>query len=565
MKSLMAFFVLVVAAISLSATPVVFAQEQHYTCPMHPHYIASDPGTCPICGMDLVPMVTGEADADMAAEGHERMTVRVPAETIQTMGVRIAPAEQALFGRQVRSFAAVTPDERARHVVSSRVAGWIEALDIRAVGDPVAPGDRLFTLYSPELVSAQQDYFAARAAGGRRADAAERRLRSLGVQPEVMARLRTRSEALQAIPVYAQAAGRVWDIAVAEGQYAGPGAAIMTVQDYSQVWLIVSVSEQDLPFLREGTPAQVTLPARPGETLSLAVDYIYPTVDSRTRTGQVRLIAPNPDGTLRPGAFADVIFEADQARRLSVPSEAVLMDGTGSWIVVSLGEGRFQPRRIETGLTAGGRTEILTGVDAGEMVVVSGQFLIDSESSLRESFRRLQHAALPLALITLSQSEQAVVDHVVDAALYLHEALVDGFDIQPGFLDPALDAARHIEERWAQTRLAAVMEAARSPLQAAQQARTESGLQDALASLVRTLDPWLMEGRPEHYREAGLVYLTDDESGRSWLQLGATPRNPFGSGPVQATPWPDLSPRRADAEDARTRETPERPDAGHVH
>lgn len=563
MKTLIVLLSLALAAALVPGAGAA-AQEQLYTCPMHPHYIASEPGSCPICGMDLVP-VEADDDAAPAADGRERAAVRVPAETIQTMGVRIAAAEHALFGREVRSFAAVSPDQRARHVVSIRVAGWIETLDVRAVGDVIAPGDRLFTLYSPDLVAAQQDYLAARAAGGRRVEAAERRLRSLGVQASVIARLRTRGEALHAVPVHAEAAGRVSDIAVAEGQYLAPGAAVMTIQDYASVWLLAAVPEQDLPFLSEGAPARASLPAMPGTELSLAIDYIYPTVDSRSRTAQVRLVAPNPDGRLRPGAFADVVFEADRSRRLSVPSEAVLMDGRGAWVVVSLGEGRFQPRRVQTGLTGSGRTEIITGVEAGELIVVSGQFLLDSESALRESFRRLERAGLPLALIALSDAEQAVLDHVVDAALYLHEALADGFDIQPAFLDPALDAARFIEERWAETRLAAVMQAARPPMQAAQRARTESALKNALAALVRALDPWLMEGRPEHYRAAGLAYYTDAASGRSWLQLSGPARNPYGDGSYEITPWPDLSQRREDAQTPRQRQDEERPAAGHVH
>ena len=346
-----------------------------YTCPMHPHYIADAMGACPICGMDLVKLETGGSDPK-AASAEARPVITIASETIQNMGVRLGKAEQSSFGRAIRSYGIVHPNERRQTDITARVEGWVEELKVTAVGDAVKKGDPLFKLYSPQLIISQGDFQRSRGTGsliGR----GEGQLRSYGVQSQAMDQIKASNEPLERVPFYAEQDGTLSELNLREGSYVKRGMLLARIQDYSDVWLKVGVSEKDLGFIATDTPALITFPNLPGRQVNAVVDYVYPTVDTKTRTGQVRLILANPDGLIRPGSYADVTFEVGLERRVAVPSEAILRSGAGRYVVVSLGEGRFEPRLIETGLVSDGRTEIKKGVLDGEDVVVSGQFLID--------------------------------------------------------------------------------------------------------------------------------------------------------------------------------------------
>ena len=517
--------------------------EQRYTCPMHPHYISDDPGNCPICGMDLVPLEAG-GEAGSAETGEAGPTVTISPAMLQTVGVRTAEVERAAFGGRIEAFAQIAANERLQSSVSTRAAGWIERLRVRAVGDEVAAGDLLFEFYSPDLVAAQMDYFSARASNARRAETSLRRLEALGMGPIAIARMRERGEPLRVVPVFAERDGVVSELNFAEGDYLPVGAGVLTLQDYSTVWVIAEAPQSDLVHLAEGQSADVGL-ARGGAAVSGQVDYIYPTFDARTRTGRVRVVVPNPSGALRPGAFASVTFAGDSESRLAVPSEAVLYGEDGARVVIAQGGGRFEPRAIETGLSENGFTEVRRGLSEGETVVASGQFLLDSESRLRESFARMQGADTPMSALELSEAEFAMVDHVVDAALYAHEALRDGYDVQPSFFQPAIDAAEMIAGRYP-GRLGTIMEDSVSNLQDLTEARTAVQLQDGLETLVETIRPWLMS-RPQRYDALGLsIYEAND---RAWLEAGtARPFNPYGDEDVRRVTWPEAAPEREQAE-----------------
>ncbi len=509
-------------------------EATRYTCPMHPHYISDDPGSCPICGMDLVPMSGSSGLEAGATAGARGAAVTIAPETLQMMGVRVAEAEPVSFGGSIQAFAQIEANERARHTLSIRVAGWIETLRVRALGDPVEAGDLLFEFYSPELVAAQMDYFSARASSERRAQTALRRLQSLGMGPTAIARMRERGEALRAVPVFARRSGVVTELGVVEGGYVNVGEEILTLQDYSQVWVIAEVPQSDLHGLRSGQNAFVT-PAT-GGAITGEVDFIYPTFDARTRTGRVRVVVENPDGALRPGTFADLVFEGQVEQRLAVPSEALLYHQSGAYVITSLGAGRFEPRPVETGLVSPDFVEILSGVSVGETVVASGQFLIDSESRLRESFARMRGANAPLSSLSLTDAELSMVDHVVDAALYVHEALRDGYGIQPAFFDPAMDAAQMMAERYP-GRLAEVMEASSAALETLKAANSLSQLQDGLSELTLAIQPWLLS-HPDRYQGLGLRWY--QAGGGLWLEVGgAQAFNPYGEGVPEPVDWPD--------------------------
>ncbi len=532
------------AAVSSSAAGAFAAEAKtadadapiKYTCPMHPHYIADEMGTCPICGMDLVKLETGDGDLS-AANGEARTAITVSSETIQNIGVRLGKAEQSTFGRTIRSYGIVHENERRQFELTSRVEGWIDELNVTAVGDEVKKGQLLFRLYSPQLIISQGDYMRSR---NNRATLkrAEGQLRAFGVQPQALRTIRKKKQPLDLVPFYAQQDGTVSELMLRQGTYVKRGMMLLRVQDYSNVWLRVGVAEKDLTFLSKNTPAMVSFPNLPGRQVAARVDYIYPTIDPKTRTGQVRLVIDNKDGAIRPGSYADVEFDVGAEKRLAVPSESILRSGQGRYIVASLGQGRFEPRLVEIGLVSDGRTEIKRGILDGEDVVVSGQFMLDSESALRESFRKLQKLQVPLSLLKLTNNEFAMVDHLIDAALYVHEAIVDGYDVEPKQLDPAISIKDFLWPRYKETQLAFVLSDATNALKKVQTAKTESELQTALAVLVGHLRAWVLKGAPDHYKEKNLVVFEDKTRSRTWFQVGGKPINPYARGGGELVPYP---------------------------
>lgn len=534
--SLQGLFMLIINLFMLN--PVLASTEQ-YTCPMHPHYIANEPGSCPICGMDLVALVndekgkTGEQDtsSDQKDDANARKSITISPETIQNIGVRMEPAEVAHFGKNIRSFGLISENMRLTYAITGRVAGWIEELTITAVGDEVKEGDLLFSLYSPDLISAQQDYLAALSTKNKgRIRSSAQRLTSMGVGDQVLTSLRKTRKKIERVPFYANTHGVVNHLMISEGSYIKPGSPIATIQSYQSVWVNVSVAEKDLQFIQKGTKATVTFPNLGNTELIAHVDYIYPTIEESSRTGKVRLVLDNDEGQLKPGAYADIIFETQADQRLSIPSEAILRSAEGDYVVVAKGEGRFQPQRVKTGIRSRGRTEIIQGLSEGEDVLVSSQFLIDSESSLRESFRKLQLAQTPLSLLKVSQDQLAMIDHLVDAALYLHKAQIKGFEPKPHMIKPALQLNQHLLPAFRGTKLQFVLEEAERALQEAQASITETERLRAMAALVEALKSWVLEGKPAHYRGKGLRLFIDHGTGYYWLQLEEKMLHPYGEG-----------------------------------
>lgn len=524
----------------------VFAAEkdqkaEKWTCPMHPHYIATDFGACPICGMDLVKLDTGDVSSGGTGPV-SREALSVAPETLQTMGVRLEKAEVSSFGRIIRSFGLVSENERLQFDLTARTEGWIEELRVRAVGDQVKKGDLLFTLYAPEFAVSQQDYLKAINGGNRKSiQSTKTRLKAFGMQERAINEIERDGTVHPFVPFYADRDGTITHVDLRPGSYVKRGTMLTRVQDFSSVWLMVSVPEKDLVFVKPGTKARVTFPNIPGREVFASVEYVYPTVDKATRTGQVRLVLKNPDGQLRPGAYADVAFEVETAKRLSVPSEAILKSGGGRYVIASLGQGRFEPRNVTVGLTSGRRTEVSGEIASGDDIVVSGQFLIDSESALRESFRKLEKLQLPLSLLKLDNTQMAMVDHFVDAALYLHEALTDGYDIDPKFLDPTIEVKDLLWPAFQHTRLAYVMEDGVKAIGKAKGAQTQSELKAALEDLVVALEPWMREGAPRHYAKKKVALYRATQSGQKWLQLSGDALNPYSSESAAIVPWPEPS------------------------
>lgn len=349
-----------------------------YTCPMHPHILSEHEGSCPICGMDLVPV----APSQTLTEGN-RSVVTIAPETVQAMGVVTEAVTTTTFGRKIRAFGTVVRNERTVRRISVRTAGWIERLHVNAPGDPVTPGTLLFRLYAPELIQAQRDFLGAGARG-------EGRLLALGMAKRSILQLGRSKTVEQNVPFYAESGGVITDLAVRQGEYVTPGRTLLEIADFASVWVHAFVSEQDAVYIDEWSTVQIVQRELGNVTYEAEVDYLYPQMDPRTHSVIVRMVLDNPRGLLRPGNAVDVTFTGDFDERLSVPADALLRHSDGTYVVIALGAGRFVPRKILTGFRSDGRVAVVRGLNAGERVVTSGQFLLDSESALRDALNNMR-------------------------------------------------------------------------------------------------------------------------------------------------------------------------------
>jgi Cu(I)/Ag(I) efflux system membrane fusion protein len=317
---------------------------------------------------------------------------------IQTLGVRTASVERGTLWKYIKTVGRVEYDETRLAHVHPRADGWIESLSLRAEGEPVEAGQQLAELYAPEILSAQVDFLLAQdrnAADQRRvsADKARNILRLLDVPDDVIREIERTGEARNRIPVRAPIGGIVTQMEARDGMYVTEASELFTIADLSQVWVMVDIYEHQIDWLAEGLSAEMTVPARPGRTWEGTVDYLYPELDPETRTLRVRLVFENPDLVLKPNMFADVVIYGGPKREvLKIPAEALIVTGERESVVMALGDGRFQPVDVVTGMQRAGEVEILSGLEEGEAIVVSGQFLIDSESNLQASFRRMSDA-----------------------------------------------------------------------------------------------------------------------------------------------------------------------------
>lgn len=358
-----------------------------YQDPMHPQYVQDEPGTAPDCGMDLVPVrVDGEAE-----EG----TVQISPATIQNMGVRTARVEVASLAQRVRTTGRFEANEQLMTAVSPKVDGWVERLHVNYEGDRVRKGQPLLTIYSPELVSTQEEYLLAlrnaeRLGGSddaqRLVDAARRRLAYWDISEEQIERLEATGEPTKTLTLHAPASGTVSNKNVTEGERIQAGQTLMHLSDLSRLWLMLDIYEQNLLWIDVGSQVEVELPYAPGETLTGRVDYIYDQLNPETRTVKARITVPNPDLKLKPGMYATAVIEGrETAPTPLVPEEAVVSSGERDVVVLALGEGRFRPVPVRTGAQSGSRVQVLSGLEGGEQVVTSAQFLIDSEARLQSA------------------------------------------------------------------------------------------------------------------------------------------------------------------------------------
>lgn len=367
--------------------------------PMSPQQRFDKPGKSPFMDMDLVPVYADDVRGDGGDQGGVSVSPRVQ----QSLGVRTAAAEPAEFKPEINAVGYVQVDERRIARAEVRTQGWVEKLRVRAVNDPVRAGQPLAEIYSPDLYSAQEEYLLAlrlakeNPADATLAQAARGRLLGFGMSSSAIAKLAAEGKARRRMPIVAPISGVLTELGVREGQMVQPGMAAFTVTDLSSVWITVEVHEAQAGVLREGLSAVASVASYPGKTFTGRVDYIYPEVNPQTRTVKARVVLANTARQLKPGMFANVALAGSARRALAVPTEAVIQTGTRSVVVVAEGE-RFRAAAVRIGAEADGRSEVLEGLKAGERVVVSGQFLIDSEASLRTALTRLEGEAQPAAV-----------------------------------------------------------------------------------------------------------------------------------------------------------------------
>ena len=361
-----------------------------WVAPMDPSYGRDEPGKSPM-GMDLVPVYTDEAPPVDTA------VVKMDASVVNNLGVRTAPAARGALARRVETVGYISYDEDTLQHIHSRVEGWIETLAVKAAGDPVASGQLLYELYSPTLVNAQQEYLAALNGGNRTLIGASReRLESLGVTPTEISRLDRERSASRLVSVYARTDGYAAALGVREGIFITPATEIMSIARLDQVWVIVEVFERQSAWIRAGQQAEVELDYLPGQSWHGLVDYVYPELDPVARTLRARLRFDNSSQALRPNMFARItIFGSETEPVVHVPREALIRGGAVDRVVVALGGGRFRAQPVDVGIESGDRVEIRDGLEAGDLIVTSGQFLIDSESNIESALIRMDDQAAP--------------------------------------------------------------------------------------------------------------------------------------------------------------------------
>ncbi len=378
-----------------------------YTCPMHPQIIEDHPGHCPICGMTLVPKLFPVGTKDTAGDGAPAhspapasaplaaaMTmpsVSVAPRTLRYMNVVLAPVQWRNLTRQIHSVGLVDFDENRLAHVHPRASGWVETLNVRALGDTVQKGQVLLTLYSPDILSAEKDFIVAKNSGmSVLLEAARERLRLLNVPEAVINQIASTGKVARTIPVVAPQSGYISAINLRDGMYVTPDLAMYTIADASKVWVQVEILARDMEQVAVGQPAAMTVDGIPGRIWHGKVNFVYPELDPKSRTLTARLVFDNPDGVLKPNQFAEVgISGVPQADVLTVPTAAVIPTPNGARVVRKNADGSFQPVLVTTGPSAKGYTEIKSGLNPNDEVVASGQFLLDSESSLQASFMRM--------------------------------------------------------------------------------------------------------------------------------------------------------------------------------
>lgn len=444
MKRKQVVILVLLALVALAGASIYFAskkpavidsQKTLYTCGMHTQIIKDKPGLCPICGMKLQPIRKQPGEGSTAggdlggrsASGERKVkyykstmmlgeisqaprrdsmgmdmvpvyegegdsgAISIDPVTTQNMGLRTAVVTKGAVRRSIRTVGAIDFNETALSEVTTKFKGWIEKLYVDSTGKQVHKGEPLFEIYSPDLYSAQNEYVLASTRGIGPKESALTKLKYYDVSEEQIAELERTRQAKKTLSVSAPRDGVVVEKMAVEGQMVEAGMKLYRIADLSTVWVQSQVYEQDLGFIKLGQEAVVSLSYLPDRKFRGRVTYIYPTVDEKTRTAKVRMEFHNPGFFLKPGMFATVQIESElEAEAVLVPDMAVLRSGEKNTVFIALDGGKFEPRTVTIGARSENNTyQVLSGLKEGERVVTSGQFMLDSESQLREAIQKM--------------------------------------------------------------------------------------------------------------------------------------------------------------------------------
>ena len=359
--------------------------------PMVPGPRFDKPGKSPYMDMQLVPMYADEAGDDGK--------VAISPRTLQNLGIRTAEVKPGALDMGFSTVGAVSIDERGISIVQSRVNGYIEKLYVRAQYDAVSRGQKLLEIYAPDWLSAQEEYLALKRSSqpgaDLLADAARERLKLLGISEEQIQAIEHEGKTNPRVTLHAPDAGLVWELSAREGMAISPGMTLFKLAPVGTVWVNAEVPETQAALIRPGVEVEGRAAAFPETVFKGKVAALLPDVNATTRTIKARIVLANPGGLLKPGMFARLEFGGHDKQGLMVPTEAVIYTGKRNVVIVAEGDGKFRPVDVEVGHDSGETTEIRKGLEAGQRVVVSGQFLIDSEASLKTTVERMNAPEAP--------------------------------------------------------------------------------------------------------------------------------------------------------------------------
>ena len=438
-----------VTQITTPASAAAAEAPQQYTCGMHPMIIVDEPGLCPICNMELTPLKATGGSADPTTTGERKIKywvapmdptyirdepgkspmgmdlvpvyedeaasgsiISVDPVTSQNMGVRMTVAKRKDLSRTVRTVGLVGYEEPKQYSVNSKVDGWVERLYVNETGQLVKKGSPLLEIYSPALVSAQEEFLLARdnskaladspfpsiSEGAKRLlESSKRRLKLWDISDRQINALENTGKVRRTLTLYAPYDGIVTMKMVRQGQFIKSGMELLMLNDISKVWVYADIYEYELPWVKIGQKAKIILPYVGSDPIASEISTIYPYVDPKTRTVKARFDIDNPDFALKPDMYVNVRLETQPVKNaLTIPAEAVLHSGEIETVFVALGDGKFEPRQVKTGVqNEDGDIEIIQGLLDGDHVVTSAQFMLDSESKLREAIQKMLNPQPP--------------------------------------------------------------------------------------------------------------------------------------------------------------------------
>ena len=405
----------------------------YWVAPMDPNFKRDQPGKSPM-GMDLVPVFAEEAQQESPG------TVNIDPVTVQNLGIKTIKVKAFIPNNTIRTFGQVHFAKDNMVHIHPRVEGWIEALHVRTKGESVDKGEPLYSLYAPDLVNAQEELLIALEQGNRALiNAAQSRLRALNAPASLIENIQKKREVERTITFYAPQSGFISELNIQEGFFVQPSTSMLAIASMETVWVLADIFASDVSKIKTGQSARITTEYLPNTEITAQIDYIYPTLNEKTRTASARLVVANPELQLRPDMFADVTIDArtkSAEKVIAVPIQAVIKTGQSNRIVLALGDGKYKSIKVKLGTEYDDAVEVIEGIREGDDIVISAQFLLDSESSITSDLMRMMPVESEdnseiIESASISAWTQATVNEVLadERKVNLTHGYLDAFDM----------------------------------------------------------------------------------------------------------------------------------------